>query len=100
MLTDEAIPQARNYALDFYRFLFSCVICIMHFTAYMDFGDAHAPFCGGYLAVEFFFIVSGYMLMRHVEREKKKPVLYRPGAVPPDMPENALNGYFPIMRCR
>ena len=72
MLTDEAIPHARNYALDFYRFLFSCVICIMHFTAYMDFGDAHAPFCGGYLAVEFFFIVSGYMLMRHVEREKKK----------------------------
>lgn len=70
-MLDETMPQKRNYALDFYRFLFSCVICIMHFTAYTDFGDTPAPFCGGYLAVEFFFIVSGYMLMKRVEREKQ-----------------------------
>lgn len=51
----------RNGKIDFLKFLFAVVIVIHHGVKYViDVKDAW--FVGGSLAVEFFFIVSGYLL--------------------------------------
>ena len=67
--------RSRNVTIDFLRFLFS-VIVVLHHSRYV-LGDAHCYFLGGSLAVEFFFFVSGYLLL--VEVEKRGPE--RQGAV-------------------
>lgn len=43
---------------------------MLHFRNYGDFGKAPTAFFGGYLAVDFFFIVSGYFLMQQWEKEQ------------------------------
>lgn len=48
----------RNYSIEAFRFLFICVICLWHFNGVATF-IKH-----GYIAVEFFFIVSGFYLYR------------------------------------
>ena len=52
---------SRNVTIDFLRFLFS-VIVVLHHSRYV-LGDDHCYFLGGSLAVEFFFFVSGYLLL-------------------------------------
>lgn len=54
----------RIYTIDFYRFIFILLICFLHFEY---------PYCGkqiyficGYLAVDFYFILSGFLLSRNV----------------------------------
>lgn len=51
--------RKKNGAIEFYRFLFSCIIYVLHFRGYGNFEKGDGVFYGGYLAVEFFFIVSG-----------------------------------------
>lgn len=53
----------KNYAIEWYRYFFACFICILHFKEY--FGNPY-PFGGAYLSVEFFFIVSGFFLMKSI----------------------------------
>lgn len=48
----------RNNSIEAFRFLFICVICLWHFNGVTTF-IKH-----GYIAVEFFFIVSGFYLYR------------------------------------
>lgn len=55
------------YAIEWYRYFFACFICVLHFKEY--FGNPY-PFGGAYLAVEFFFIVSGFFLMKTILEEK------------------------------
>ena len=57
----------KNYAIEWYRYFFAFFICTLHFKEY--FGDPY-PFGGAYLAVEFFFIVSGFFLMQSIDRQK------------------------------
>lgn len=57
----------RNGLIEAYRFLFACVIVIFH-GAWIGGGNRFAAFGGGYLGVEFFFILSGYFLMRQLDR--------------------------------
>ena len=57
---------SRNVTIDFQRFLFS-VIVVLHHSRYV-LGDDNCYFLGGSLAVEFFFFVSGYLLLVSVEK--------------------------------
>ena len=54
--------KMKNNIIEFYRFIFILCICIMHFlTNY--YGTLEIKyFGGGYLPVEFFFILSGFLL--------------------------------------
>lgn len=57
------------WSIDFCRLLFTMGVCLMHFeSAYFD--SEHRIFEGCYLAVEFFFILSGYLLQRSIESGK------------------------------
>lgn len=57
----------RNGAIDFYRFLFACIIYILHIRRYGNFDSPNGQFNGGYLGVEFFFILSGFLMMRNIQ---------------------------------
>ena len=52
----------KNKALEFWRFIFAIVICLYHYRAQIS--KTFLP--SGYLAVEFFFIISGYLLAKSV----------------------------------
>lgn len=61
----------RNRTVEFYRFFFVCVIYILHarnYNAQWFFQDG--TFRGGYLAVEFFFILSGFFIAKKCQKEK------------------------------
>lgn len=62
----------KNRAIEAYRFIFCLTVCLFHFSPYSGRAVADYPFKGGYLAVEFFFIVSGYLLIKHFA-DKSKP---------------------------
>lgn len=63
------MSSKRNGEIDFLRFLFSIVIVFTHFNNNYHFGF----FTNGSIAVEFFFIVSGFLMATHVKRMKNKP---------------------------
>lgn len=55
--------------IDIYRCLFTIGVCLMHFeSAY--FNSERRVFEGCYLAVEFFFVLSGYLLCKAVKSGK------------------------------
>jgi len=62
----------RNGKIEFWRFIFSVIIVIHHSRALL--GDANCMFLGGSLAVEFFFLVSGYLMMASIAKKKDPPV--------------------------
>ena len=60
------MKKKRNGRIDFLRFVFALII-VLHHTRYL-LGYEHTIFIGGSLGVEFFFLVSGYLLVATVER--------------------------------
>ena len=60
----------KNYTIEFYRFIAIIFIAIFHFGI-QYIGDFHWP-KGGYLGVEFFFILSGFFLMKESEDIEKQ----------------------------
>lgn len=58
----------RNNALEFYRFVFIVFIFFMHFRSYGGFEGDKNYFAGGYLGVEYFFILSGFFMMQKIEK--------------------------------
>ena len=54
-------PKKRNGKIDLLRFLFAVIVLIYH-SRYVV-GDEKSLFLGGSFAVEFFFLVSGYLMM-------------------------------------
>ena len=56
--------KVRNGKIDFMKFLFAFIIVIHHSRNLV--GDDVSPFFGGSFAVEFFFIVSGYLFLRTI----------------------------------
>lgn len=61
----------KNREMEFYRFLFAIVICLHHIRGFVTKGTGLSCFFGaGYLAVDLFFMVSGYFLAAHCEREQ------------------------------
>lgn len=59
----------KNQTIDIWRYFFTIFICILHFKEY--FGENY-PFGGGYLAVEFFFVLSGFFVMSAACKTIKK----------------------------
>ena len=60
----------RNGKVEFWRFIFSVIIVLHHSRSLV--GDENCLFLGGSLAVEFFFLVSGYLMMASVARMEEK----------------------------
>ena len=56
------MSRKRYYSLDVAKFAFTLMIAIFHFLAY--YGQRSR---GGFIAVEFFFITSGFLMMRKME---------------------------------
>ena len=72
-----------NNTVEFFRFFFSCIVFLTHFRDYGHYYNVGGHFSGGYLAVEFFFLTSGFFLMQHVEDEK--------GRAPTEVPTGELS---------
>ncbi|MGN1023848.1 MAG: acyltransferase family protein [Lachnospiraceae bacterium] len=70
--------RKRNGRIDLLRFVFALVI-MLHHSRYV-LGDDNSVFIGGSLAVEFFFLVSGYLMAVSAERANKKGPMSRTGA--------------------
>jgi peptidoglycan/LPS O-acetylase OafA/YrhL len=60
--------KGRNNTIEFWRFIFICAICIMHFSN--SYFGASPYFGDAYVATEFFFIVSGYLLVMSFYKNK------------------------------
>ena len=56
----------RNGKIDFLKFIFSVIVVVHHSRNVV--GTDNLPFLGGAFAVEFFFIVSGYLMMASISR--------------------------------
>ncbi|WP_419822128.1 acyltransferase family protein [Anoxybacterium hadale] len=56
----------RNYAIDFLRFIFSIIVVMTHTNGLRPPDKNSYPFVGGYLAVEFFLILSGFFMMQSI----------------------------------
>lgn len=54
----------KNNAIEFYRFLFAVVVYMIHSAKIIGGG---IPWLKGYLGVEFFFILGGFLLFKHFE---------------------------------
>lgn len=55
----------RNIPIEFFRFVFICFICLWHFNNVATFLKH------GYIAVEFFFILSGFYLYKNYRKNPK-----------------------------
>lgn len=58
-----------SWQIDIYRILLIVGVCLMHFEG-QYFDSDHRIFEGMYLAVDFFFILSGYLLYRTYQSKK------------------------------
>ena len=52
-----------DFIIDFLRIIFCGFVCLFHWNSSVHFG-------GGYLGVDFFFILSGFLLMQSYESKK------------------------------
>ena len=57
---------ARNGKVDLFKFIFSIVVIIYHFGNAVKFDNE--LFNKGYIGVEFFFIVSGFLFAKSIEK--------------------------------
>lgn len=73
------MPTGKNRAIEFYRFLFCCVVFALHLRWLGDFPTDRGTFSGGYLVVEFYFLVAGFLMMRGIARRPGKAVRYLAG---------------------
>lgn len=60
----------RNREIDLYRVLFAIIVVFVHSHGLRVPDPTHYPFCGGYLAVEFFFMLTGYFAARKIEHPR------------------------------
>lgn len=59
----------RNYYIDFLKFIFSVIIVFYHSWVFSG-TYGNGIFNNGYFAVDFYFIVTGYLLMNTINKEK------------------------------
>lgn len=67
-----AKKQTKNTFVELLRFLFCIVILIHHSGSLLKEGQA-AVLPNGAIAVEFFYMLSGFFAMKHIARFKEKP---------------------------
>lgn len=58
-----------SYMVDIYKFLLTIGVCLMHYEG-LYFGADNMVFEGFYLAVDFFFVLSGFLLYRSLQSKK------------------------------
>lgn len=58
----------KNLKIELMRFYCTIVVCLHHFKMYSE----DLPYGGGYIVVDFFFIISGYFLLRHIKSENRE----------------------------
>ncbi len=63
----------RNGKIDFLKFFFSIIILLNHAQYFMPKGNIADSFKGYSFGVEFFFLVSGYLLMASISRAEENP---------------------------
>ena len=56
-------------SVNFWRVVFTFVIAIYHFRTRIIGYKEHMYFCAWHLGVEFFFIVSGFLLVWHYDKK-------------------------------
>ena len=61
------MERGKNRAIEFFRFFFCCGI-FFHFGGLHQPEAGSWPFAGGYLGVEFFFLVAGWLMMPRLLR--------------------------------
>lgn len=61
------VNEERNNAIEFWRFIMIGFVCLLHFNE--DYIKNHGTFAGGYLGVDFFFILSGYLLIKSYNKK-------------------------------
>lgn len=64
--------KKRNGIIGIWKFIFSLLILGHHFYAVNDGGVKHSIFICGAIGVDFFFIVSGYLLAKKVASENRR----------------------------
>lgn len=62
-------PKSYSYAIDIYKFLLTVGVCLMHYEG-IYFSSDNRRFDGFYLAVDFFFVLSGFFLYKSVTTPK------------------------------
>ena len=62
------MERGKNRAIEFFRFFFCCGIFFFHFGGLHQPEAGSWPFAGGYLGVEFFFLVAGWLMMPRLLR--------------------------------
>ena len=68
--------KSENYFIDFLRFVFSlCILCYHSWLFSGEYGSGILNF--GFLAVDFYFIVTGYLMINSLQKTKsiKAPIL-------------------------
>ena len=58
----------RNGFIEFCRFVFALCV-VSHHSIFFE-GHGHIPFIGGYIACEFFFILSGFLMAGSISKEE------------------------------
>lgn len=61
----------KNNNVEFWRFIFTVIVCLLHFCGTYYSGLPY--FSGGFISVEFFYILSGFLLMASQTKSELKP---------------------------
>lgn len=59
--------KQRNYEIDFWKFVFSIVIVFLH--SFNLFDGKNLYMVGGSIGVDFFFIVTGFLMMKSLKNK-------------------------------
>lgn len=65
--------KTRNGAIDFWKFVFSIMVVQFHSSNLTE--NKTTPFVGAAIAVEFFFLVSGYLMAASISRYKENEIV-------------------------
>ncbi|MCM1333972.1 MAG: acyltransferase family protein [Bacteroides sp.] len=63
-------PPPRYAFIEVLRFVFALIVLMCHSHGLRPVGENY-PFAGGYIAVEFFLILSGYFAVKHIDGGKR-----------------------------
>lgn len=65
--------KTRNGAIDFWKFVFSIMVVQFHSSNLTE--VKNTPFVGAAIAVEFFFLVSGYLMAASISRYREEDIM-------------------------